>query len=356
MKIVAEYIWIDGQKPTKKLRSKTKVFTKHLNKASDIELNDFPEWGFDGSSTGQAEGKFSDCILKPVKFVKNPIANHKSSFLVMCEVYTEGDSQVVPHTTNTRHKLAALENKYKDDECWFGIEQEYTMYKDNKPLGFPGYNFKPAAQGGYYCGVGADETFGSQIVEEHMYACINAGLEISGTNAEVMPGQWGYQIGPCSPLEASDSIWLARFLLYKIAAKYDVVVKLDPKPVTGDWNGAGAHTNFSTKKMREDGGIKECEMVCEKFGLRTEQHLEVYGDGIEHRLTGKHETCRYDRFKYGVGDRTASLRIPLHVSQKGKGYIEDRRPNANMDPYEVTAIMIETALDYLFPVKVGGRI
>jgi len=246
MKMKAEYIWMDGHKPTEKLRSKTKVLNEKVNKVSDL-----PMWGFDGSSTMQATGQNSDCLLEPVKFISDPIRGG-NNIIVLCEVFN-ADGTV--HKTNTRAGLRELAKKYKEQESWFGIEQEYTLFQGIKPLGWPDNGF-PAPQGGYYCGVGSDEVFGRPVVEAHMEACINAGLEISGINAEVMPAQWEFQIGPLDALEAADQTWLARWLLYRIGEDFKVSATLHPKPVSGDWNGAGAHTNFSTKTMREEGGMK----------------------------------------------------------------------------------------------------
>jgi len=333
-KIMVEYIWIDGNQPTAKLRSKTKVVTDQINSATDL-----PEWGFDGSSTRQAEGHFSDCLLKPVHIKKDPIRGG-DNLLAMCEVFN-ADGTV--HNSNKRAKLRELAEKFKHEDCWFGIEQEYTFFDGIKPLGWPDNGF-PAPQGGYYCGVGSDEVFGRDIVEEHMEACIDADMMISGINAEVMPGQWEFQIGPLGPLEVSDEIWLARWLLYRIGEDYGVSATLDPKPVKGDWNGAGAHTNFSTKSMREPGGLKIIEKACEKLGKNHDKHIEMYGSDNEQRLTGDHETCSIKEFKFGVSDRGASIRIPMQTANDGFGYLEDRRPSANMDPYMVCTALMETVL------------
>lgn len=331
-KIKAEYIWMDGHKPTEKLRSKTKILNGTVK-----SIDDLPVWGFDGSSTMQATGNNSDCMLKPVKYIPDPIRGG-DNVIVLCEVFNADDTV---HETNTRAKLREVAEKYKEHEAWFGIEQEYTLFQGIKPLGWPDNGF-PAPQGGYYCGVGADEVFGRPIVEAHMDACIRADLEISGINAEVMPAQWEFQIGPLGALEAADQTWLARWLLYRIGEDFKVSATLHPKPVSGDWNGAGAHTNFSTKAMRENGGIKVIEDACKKLSKKHVEHMAVYGAHNEERMTGLHETCKIDEFRYGVSDRGASVRIPLQTAQEGKGYLEDRRPAANMDPYLVCAKMIET--------------
>ena len=324
----AEYIWIDGTEPTPKLRSKTKIL------ADGAAL---PEWGFDGSSTNQATGDRSDCVLIPVFSCPDPIRGGKD-VLVMCEVYSADGK---PHPTNTRAPLVKVAKKYAKHDCWFGIEQEYTFFKDGRPYGFPVGGF-PAPQGGYYCGVGADEIFGRDIVEEHLDNCLAAGLAISGVNAEVMIGQWEFQVGPVGPLEVGDMLWLARWLLYRTAEDFGVAATLDAKPMKGDWNGAGAHTNFSTKEMREEGGFQYIENACKALGKKVDLHVKNYGHGIQDRLTGHHETARFDKFSYGVSDRGASIRIPLQVSIDGKGYLEDRRPNANMDPYVVARLMVDT--------------
>ena len=329
MPIKAEYIWVDGSEPTRTLRSKTKIVPDGTT--------EFPDWGFDGSSTNQAEGEASDCILKPVFTCKDPIRNG-NAVLVLCEVY---DAQGTPHPTNQRASLREVEARHRDEECWFGIEQEYTMLSGGRPLGWPEHGY-PAPQGPFYCGVGADEVFGREIVEAHLDACLEAGLTVSGVNAEVMPGQWEYQIGPCTALEVADHILVSRWLLYRIGEEYGVSITLDPKPVRGDWNGAGAHTNFSTKTMREPGGMEAIKAAMAPLEARAALHIENYGAGIEQRLTGLHETCSYREFRYGVGDRGASIRIPLQVAQQGYGYLEDRRPNANIDPYLVARLLMET--------------
>ncbi|MFE3560345.1 glutamine synthetase [Streptomyces sp. NPDC059193] len=329
----AEYIWIDGTSPTAKLRSKTKIL------ATDTMP---PTWGFDGSSTNQAEGHASDRVLEPVFTCPDPIRGG-DDVLVLCEVLnTDGTA----HVSNTRASLAAVTQEFTGQQPLFGIEQEYTFFEGTRPLGFPENGF-PAPQGGYYCGVGADEIFGREIVEQHLENCLAAGLEISGINAEVMPGQWEFQVGPLSPLEVSDQLWIARWLLYRTAEEYGVTVTLDPKPVKGDWNGAGAHTNFSTKAMRESytAIIAACEALGE--GSKPLDHVKNYGAGIDERLTGLHETAPWDEYTYGVSDRGASVRIPWQVEKDGKGYIEDRRPNANMDPYLVTRLITDTCCSAL---------
>ncbi len=308
-----------------KLRSKTRI----------LHDPDLPLWGFDGSSTNQAPGANSDCVLRPVLSVPDPIRGGED-VLVLCEVLTV---DMEPHPSNTRAACVATQEKYADQEPWFGIEQEYTFFKDGRVHGWPTHGY-PAPQGGYYCGVGSDEIYGREVVEAHTKNCMDAGLEISGTNAEVMIGQWEFQIGPLGPVEASDHLWLARWLLYRTAEDFDIAATLDPKPVKGDWNGAGAHTNFSTKAMRES--YDPIIAACEALGTKAEEHIAAYGADIEHRLTGLHETAPWTEYSYGVSNRGASVRIPWQTALEGKGYIEDRRPNANCDPYIVTQLVTDT--------------
>jgi glutamine synthetase len=322
----AEYIWIDGRKPTSLLRSKTKIV------ASGEEP---PLWGFDGSSTEQATGELSDCVLSPVLVQPDPIRGD-DNVLVLCEVLTP---DMEPHPSNTRAACVETYEKYRDQEPWFGLEQEYTFFKDGRPHGWPIGGF-PAPQGGYYCGVGANEIWGRDVVENHTVACMEAGLEISGTNAEVMIGQWEFQIGPLDPVTVGDHLWMARWLLYRLAEDCDISAHLNPKPVEGDWNGAGMHANFSTAAMRES--YEPIIAACEALGTKAEEHVENYGAGIERRLTGLHETAPWTEYSYGVSNRGASVRIPWQTAREQKGYIEDRRPNANADPYVVARLMTDT--------------
>lgn len=330
MTFKAEYIWIDGTEPTAKLRSKTKILAKG---------DELPLWGFDGSSTNQAEGRSSDCVLRPVYSCPDPIRGG-DDVLVLCEVL---NTDLTPHRSNTRAQLVETAEQFGAQEPIFGIEQEYTFFEGDRPLGFPIGGF-PAPQGGYYCGVGIDEIHGRDVVEAHLENCLTAGLGISGINAEVMPGQWEFQVGPLAPVVVSDQLWIARWLLYRTAEDFRVSATLEPKPVKGDWNGAGAHTNFSTKAMREDGGYPAIITACESLGEGSKplDHVKNYGAGIDDRLTGLHETAPWNEYSYGVSDRGASVRIPWQVERDGKGYIEDRRPNANVDPYVVTRLLVDT--------------
>ena len=334
---LAEYVWIDGAVPTRHLRSKARA----VNVGSNPSIEDFSEWSFDGSSTNQAVGSDSDCILKPVAFVQDPFRG-EGNYLVMTEVFNPDGT---PHESNSRSQLCAvLDAGAAEQEPWAGFEQEYTMFDGRQPLGWPETGF-PGPQGPYYCGVGATEVFGREIVEEHARMCLDVGLMFYGINAEVMPGQWEFQIGwrgdskeSAGVLKVSDHMWMARWILYRIAEEYGVTISTHNKPIEGDWNGAGMHTNFSTNGTRDKkGGMKEIEAAIDALSKKHQEHIKLYGHALDLRLTGLHETCDIHTFKSGTADRGCSIRIPQPVAQNGYGYFEDRRPGSNADPYLVSA-------------------
>jgi glutamine synthetase len=330
-----EYIWLDGYKPTQSLRSKTKIEGDFSGK-----LEDCPMWSFDGSSTEQAPGGSSDCVLKPVFICPDP--QRKDGYLVMCEVL---DSTGAPHESNGR---ALIEDD--DNDFWFGFEQEYFLWdpETNRPLGFPAGGY-PGPQGPYYCSVGAKNAYGRDIVEEHLDVCLEAGLNVEGINGEVAAGQWEFQIFAKGAKEAGDKIWVARYLLERIGESYDVSINWHCKPLGAlDWNGSGMHANFSNNVLRTCGSKDMYDKICEAFRPVIKEHIAVYGADNELRLTGKHETASINDYSYGVSDRGASIRIPLYTVQKGwKGYLEDRRPNSAADPYKVAARIIKTVKSVL---------
>ena len=338
-----EYVWLDGYKPEPTLRSKIKIIDRYCTNLLEV-----PEWGFDGSSTQQAQGSDSDCVLKPVRLFDSPF---NSDQLVLCEVY---NADGTPHVSNERAKITNENQK----EYWFGFEQEYTFIDNDRPLGWPETG-TPKEQGDYYCGVGTANVgrklignanrvgarmfTGRDIMHEHISNCLKAGISIHGTNAEVMLGQWEYQVFGRGAKKASDNAWMARYILYRTAEKYGIDVNIEPKPIKGNWNGNGMHTNFSTNKMRNEGGEEYIKSICEKFKPVHKEHIADYGSKNEERLTGLHETQHIDTFSYGVSDRGASIRIPMNLTQNNwKGYLEDRRPSGNADPYRVTNRILTT--------------
>lgn len=337
-KIKLEYIWLDGYKPEPNLRSKVKVIEIDAHNPTNLfSLEHCPEWSFDGSSTKQADGHFSDCILKPVRTYYNPISKgYLFSYFVLCEVMNPDGT---PHSTNTRSLVGD-----EEEDLWFGFEQEYTIMKEGRPLGFP-ENGYPEPQGKYYCGVGNGQVHGREFVEKHMEACISAGIDITGTNAEVLLGQWEFQVFSKGKLKAGDDLWVSRYILQQMSEDYGFKIELHPKPVMGDWNGSGLHCNFSNEKMRTEGGEDYFKNIFRAFDSRHQLHINNYGSSNELRLTGKHETQSIDKFSWGVSDRGASIRVPLQTSKNWKGYIEDRRPASNGDPYKIVGIISET-LDF----------
>ncbi|CAH1001937.1 Glutamine synthetase [Neolewinella maritima] len=325
-----QYVWLDGNEPMQTMRCKTRVEADFSG-----DLQDCPLWSFDGSSTGQAEGGSSDCLLKPIMIVPDPL--RKNGYIVLTEVL---NADGTPHSTNAR---ATIDDE--DQDFWFGFEQEYFLMDvdTEKPLGFAADGSMPPPQGQYYCSVGARNAFGREIIEEHLDACLDAGLNVEGINAEVAPGQWEFQTFAKGAKEAGDQIWMARFLLERISEAYGVYIEYHPKPLAGDWNGSGMHANFSNSFLRDSGKREDYEKVCEAFRPYVKEHIAVYGHDNHLRLTGKHETQSIDQFSFGISDRGASIRIPIATVERGwKGWLEDRRPNSAADPYKVAARIVKT--------------
>ena len=331
---VAEYIWLGGNN---EFRSKTRVFNEEIRL-----LDQLPEWNYDGSSTEQAQGTDSEVILLPRQIFPDPLRGG-NSILVWCET-TRPDGTYLENSH--RHWANEIFEKNKGAEPWFGLEQEYFMINTvtQKPLGYD----ENKTQGQFYCSVGAENAFGRDLAEEHLHVCISAGIKISGINAEVAPGQWEFQIGPCVGIEEGDHLWMARYLLVRLAEKYNSTIDFEPKPLEGDWNGSGCHANYSTKEMREGTfgktGLEHIDEAIEKLSHKHMEHMAVYGSGNEKRMTGAHETASYDTFSHGVANRGASIRRGNDTVKKGKGYFEDRRPSSNCDPYLVTGMLFKTTV------------
>ncbi|TNM92557.1 hypothetical protein fugu_019569 [Takifugu bimaculatus] len=331
------YVWIDGT--GEGLRSKTRTLYEEPKTPADV-----PEWNFDGSSTFQAEGSNSDMYLIPVSMFRDPFSLDPNK-LVLCEVLKYNR---LPAENNHRNSCKKVMDQVADSHIWFGMEQEYTLFgMDGHPFSWP-RNGYPAPQGPYYCGVGANNAFGRDIVECHYKACLYAGVKICGTNAEVMPSQWEFQVGPCEGIDMADHLWIARYLLHRVCEDFGIIASLDPKPMEGNWNGAGCHTNVSTLQMREENGLKYIEQAIEKLSTKHSEHIRAYdpheGNDNKRRLTGRHETSSIEDFSAGVANRGSSIRIPRQVAQEMKGYFEDRRPSANCDPYCVTMAIAKTCL------------
>lgn len=337
-KVCAEYMWIGGTGID--IRSKTMV----LNTEQVSHISELPDWNYDGSSTKQAEGHDSEVFLRPRKMIPDPFRGG-NNILVLCDTWKPDGT---PANTSFRSDCEKILEQCVEEEPWFAMEQEYALYRLDKyphiPLGFPDGGY-PMPQGPYYCSVGADVCFGRQIMEAHLAVCLNCDITISGTNSEVMPGQWEYQIGPCIGIEAADQLWISRYLLLRIAEHFGVGVNFECKPIkSNDWNGSGCHINFSTKSTRAEGGLERVLEYCEALKPMHSYLIDMYGPGNEHRLTGRCETASIQNFKYGIADRGASVRIPRVTEQRKRGYLEDRRPASNIDPYVAIAGLADVTI------------
>mmetsp|Transcript_25715 Transcript_25715/g.38470 ORF Transcript_25715/g.38470 Transcript_25715/m.38470 type:complete len:418 (-) Transcript_25715:132-1385(-) len=341
-KVLAEYVWVDAKG---ECRSKTR--TLPVSKTSSVDS--LPKWNYDGSSTDQAPGADSEVILKPQRIFADPfrpvVPGEPQNILVMCDTYTPAG---VPLPTNSRAIAAAAFEGHDDQEVWFGMEQEFTLFNlDMKtPLGWPEGGMPNRPQGPYYCSVGPENSFGRAVTDAVYKACLYAGIEISGTNGEVMPGQQEYQVGPCIGIDAGDQLFMSRYILARVCEDFQVYCTLHPKPITeGEWNGAGMHTNVSTKEMREAGGLEHIKKAIYKLGAKHDEHVALYGEGNELRLSGKFETASINEFSFGIANRGASVRIGRDTEQDGCGYFEDRRPASNCDPYLVTGKIMSTIME-----------
>ena len=347
--ILAEYIWIDG---FQQLRSKNRIFAAGLLKSTPPSVNMSPDWNFDGSSTGQAIVGDSEIILKPVYHIGDPFIGSDANvdaYLVMCECY-EKDG-VTPHSTNKRYEAKKIFEKYSEYEAWYGIEQEFYIINNDtqRPMGFPlSDRFLPQPQQNYYCGVGGKNQCGRDFVLFAYQCALRSGLTLSGMNAEVAPGQWEIQVGPVEGITASDQLWLLRYILQRCSELYQngsFYVDFSAKPtslINTDFNGSGGHTNFSTKQMRNENGYDFIVKAVEKLKEKHQEHIDVYGNDNLVRLTGKHETSDMHVFSWGIGSRNTSIRIPAQVFKEKSGYLEDRRPSSNCDPYLVTSKLLES--------------
>ncbi|XP_021195508.3 glutamine synthetase [Helicoverpa armigera] len=310
----------------------------------DENLKDLPVMSFNGSATRQAKRTNADMYLFPRAIYRDPIHRGRS-ILVMCDTY---DTQLQPTATNNRVRCAEAYLKCEEDEPWFGIEQELFLMSadDMRPLGWP-YKGFPERSSRYYCGVGADRTFGRDLMEAHYKCCLYAGIPIVGLNVEMGPSQWEYQIGPSVGVSAGDDLWMARYILQILAEQYGIEVSMKPKPLP-DWMGSGAHVNFSTKLMRDVNGIVEIEKAIEKLGYAHQAHLKLFdphgGRENAKRLVGSHQVAHGDELTAGVGERLNSIRIHRNIAFEKKGYFEDRRPGANCDPYVVVDALLRTCV------------
>jgi glutamine synthetase len=339
-----EYIWTDANG---EVRSKTKCIREYMN--IDIEniykIKNLPIWNYDGSSTGQAPGNNSEIILNPCRIYKNPFDDNEQSFLVLCDIY---NNELKPHINNNRYIANQIfkNNNYKDHKPLFGIEHEFFVYDLNtgKPLGFHMGNYLPHPQGDYYCGVGTGKAYGRDFLDKLLKLCYKAGVNVTGSNLEVCPGQMEIQI--CSnDIKAGDDSLIFKYISARLGEQYNYCIDFRSKPIKGDWNGSGCHVNFSINNMMEDDSYDRILTIIKKLEKSHKNHIDIYGKDNHERLTGKHETSSLEQFTYGVANRGCSIRIPTETFKNKKGYLEDRRPGASADMYLVTSKIFETIVN-----------
>lgn len=341
--VYIDYIWVDGFK-TPSIRGKTRVLVSSSERTVEEALAEV--WNFDGSSTGQGTTNDSERLLVPSR------AYHveENRYVVLCEVcYPDDDS--TPHETNYRANLIrSIEDSFDTEqrdgsgpEIWLGFEQEFFLTKDNKNIFWPESNDgEPINDPRYYCAVGGDSVKYRSIMVEHASVCNNAGINIVGYNSEVSPGQWEYQCFSKDAVKGCDDLWVSRYILSTIAEKHGLGIDWSPKPHSG-WNGSGCHTNFSTRAMREgSGGEGLFDAIIFEMRRNHKDTMLSYGTDNRMRLVGSYETAEYDSFSAGIGSRGASVRIPNSVARNNwNGYMEDRRPASNCDPYRVVNELIK---------------
>ena len=331
---LVDYVWLGGQL---ELRSKTRVL--YLKTAAT--LVDIPDWNYDGSSTKQSDVGNSEILLKPRRIFRCPF--RPNGLIVMCDTYQRRSGDSEPTPTNHRAESAKVFEQYSNMECWFGIEQEYfiTDSTTNYPVGYQDFQ----EQGPYYCSVGSQRAFCRQLSDAHLNACILAGIDICGTNAEVAPGQWEYQIGIVKDgLDACDQLWISRYILEKLTESFpNLTINWHPKPYS-DLNGSGCHVNFSTRHTRASYGIDKIEDIFRILQSNHARDMKVYGLDNHLRMTGQHETSDFTEFTWGYGSRTTSARIGYETEMKAQGYFEDRRPASNMDPYLVLPCLVRATV------------
>ncbi len=329
-KIIAEYVWLDGYGG---LRSKIRVL-----KSTNYSVETIPVWNFDGSSTKQAPTQNSEVILRPIQLYRNPF--HRPGYLVLCETYAQDDSGRI-HAISSNERYQALKyfqtaEYFKPQFC---IEQEYYIL-DAEGNPFENSNDPKESQNTHYCGT--KEIHGRAFAEEHMKACLYAGLKVAGINAAVGPSQWEYQIGPVEGIEAADQLWIARYIMQRIAEQTGLTISYHPKPLEDDLPGSGAHVNFSTIQMRLPGGYSLITDAINKLKESHDTFVQNCGEYSAKRMSGEHETSLFNCFSWGIGSRDTSIRIPKETVNKKCGYFEDRRPSANMDPYIICGRILET--------------
>jgi glutamine synthetase len=335
-----EYIWLGG---FGHIRSKTRTIEIQKEPTS---VTDIPKWDFNGLRTYQSQQEEEgDIVLVPVSLYNDPFRGGENK-LVLCETYhLTGE----PTFSNFRHFAAKLfnEDNIREYDPWFGIEQEYILVKYigteiKWPFGWTPGEF-PKGNDEFYCANGDHLSFGRPIIEAHFKACLYSGVDIYGINSEFLPSQWEFQVGTSRGIKSADDLILARFILIRIAEAYDISISFEAK-LFKDWCGSGGHTNFSCKETRAPGGL---DIIIQKHMPKLEKYhkecIALYGEGNKARLMGMYDAPDIDNFEYGIMNRRASIRIPQKTNDEMKGFYEDRRPAANLDPYIVMSLIFSIA-------------
>ncbi|KAH9628059.1 hypothetical protein HF086_018034 [Spodoptera exigua] len=247
--------------------------------------------------------------------------------------------------SNHRYKCAATYNKCKEQEPWFGMEQYFYLMNptDLRPVGWPKGGY-PQSSPLYYCGTGGDKIFGRELIDAHSRCCLYAGIPMWSTNPEVVPSQWQYRVGPSVGINAGDDAWMARFILKILAEQFGVSISFDPKPVA-EWSTSAAGVNFSTLATRGENGISVIQKGIKKLAASHERHIKVYDahGELDNKTPLSGETMT-EKFSAGIADRSCSIRIPRIVAENKCGFLEDRRPASNSDPYQVIDALMRTVI------------
>lgn len=337
--VFVTYVFVDGT--LENVRAKTRTLDFEPKTAKDC-----PEWTYCALGTYQwaDAGAKSEMFLVPVALFRDPFLKGRNK-LVLCETLLHDRR---PPETNTRWSCDKAMKEAANEDPWFGIEQEYVLLDADKiPLGWPKDNNVIRPLGPYFLGVGVGNVFGRQISDAHLKACAYAGVKIAGTNAEVVLSQWEYQVGPLPGVQAADHLWMSRYILHRVAEEFGVIVSFDPKPFqSNELCGSGGHINFSTRQMRDDGGIEYILEALKKLEVKSELHLTNYdpqkGKSNSRRLNAGMLATPSEDFTADKCSRLSSIRVPRLVVEAGKGYLEDRRPGANVEPYRATETLVKT--------------
>lgn len=318
-KVQATYIWIDAT--GENIRLKDRI----LNEIPKL-IADIPKWSYAENPPYQT-GSSIEMMLYPRALYRNPFKPGKHDVIVMCDTYQPDGS---PFHTNHRHAMQTSVDKTIEQEPIFGIEQKYTLLDEQgQPFIRPKNELM---EGTNYCGVGFNGIYARDLVESHALACLYAGIDFSGTNADEFPLQWRYKIGPSVGIQAADDLWVSRYILVRIAEEFGICVTL--KSIEGDRNQTRAHINYSTAAMRADGGIKVIREAIKLLEHEHNEHLKVF-DAHESKI---------DTFSWDVADRNVSVRVPESVAESEKELLKDRGPPSNMDPYVVCNALLTTSL------------